>query len=230
MGLRSRSSVLAAPAAPAFDPAAYWTERHAAHAGLLAAVGHRCLTEQENAAQYEIKRRRIVEVLGRYLPDPRGRALLDAGCGTGVLSETFSTLGYIVTGVDFCESAVHAARERVRDAEFLVSPLDELCLGDRFDAITAVDVFIHIVDDDNWRRTLSNLAGHLKPGGVLLILDSMSVDGQRDATHCCRRSREQWQRLFTVLNLDADYDDCFELAHEGSRKDLFVLRSTAVSP
>ncbi len=208
--------------AQAFDAAAYWADRHATHAGSLAAVGHRQLSESENAAQYDLKRKKLLDVLNRHLPDPRGRTLLDAGCGIGVLSQAFADHGFSVSGVDFCESAICAAQERVPSATFLASPLDKLRLGTRFDAITIIDVLLHIVDDAKWRATLVALAAHLKPEGVMLILDSLSEDGQPDATHCRRRSKQDWERVFDELGLHMAQHERFELPYEAAIKDLLT--------
>ncbi len=218
MGLLPR--LARAPLASKFDPAGYWADRHAAHAGQLAAVGHRQLTEEQNAAQYEIKRRKLLDVLDRFFPDPRKRTLLDAGCGIGVLSEAFANHGYEVTGVDFCESAVAAARQRVPNAKFLTCPLDELRLDKRFDVITVVDVLLHIVDDAKWQRTLAALTSHLKPQGVLLILDSLNEASKLDATHVRRRPKREWEGAFDELGLRLTQHERFSLPHEDLSKDL----------
>ena len=102
-----------------FVPSTYWEMRHQSHFGSLKAVGHRQLSDIANAEQYETKRRHIAGMIGRYVDDPRGKTLLDAGCGVGVLTPTYVGLGFDVLGVDFSETAVRSARSRGVRAEFL---------------------------------------------------------------------------------------------------------------
>ena len=54
------------------------------------------------------------EVVTRLLGHGSGR-LLDVGCGTGVYAESFTQLGWSVTGVDVSEDMLQFARERKVD-------------------------------------------------------------------------------------------------------------------
>jgi 2-polyprenyl-3-methyl-5-hydroxy-6-metoxy-1,4-benzoquinol methylase len=218
---------IAPPSGAVFDPAAYWAKRHIEHAGTLAAVGHRCLSEEQNAAQYALKRDRIIQALDRFVPEPSGCTLLDAGCGTGVLCGAFASRGYCVTGVDFCASAIRDARERVPQATFLAAPLADLRLHRTFDAVAAVDVLMHVTDDNEWRQTVATLAAHLGTQSVLIILDSTIEDGEPEPPHCRRRPLRLWQTLFDELRLRIVLHDRFELHHEKSVKDLLVCQPEA---
>ncbi|NUC74003.1 class I SAM-dependent methyltransferase [Haloterrigena sp. SYSU A558-1] len=118
------------------------------------------------------QRDRWLEVLRETIGDDP-RRVLDAGCGTGVLSLLLAELGHDVTGVDFAPSMLERAREKARaagqsvefhrgDAEALAAP------DDAFDLLTAR----HLV----W--TLPNPAAAIRewqrvvePGGRILLVE-----------------------------------------------------------
>jgi magnesium-protoporphyrin O-methyltransferase len=96
-----------------------------------------------------------------WLPqDLRGRRVLDAGCGTGLLSIEAARRGAHVVAIDLSPTLVGLARERSpRDlgdgaVEFLVGDMFDTGLG-RFDHVVAMDSLIHYPAPD----TVNVLAG-----------------------------------------------------------------------
>lgn len=111
---------------------------------------------------------------------PAGARILDAGCGSGWLSEYFARLGYDVTGIDITPDLIEISRDRIRalppniDHEtpircrFLVHDLELGALDEKFDAIVCYDAMHHLEDA---RSAICNLAAMLPLGGVLFILE-----------------------------------------------------------
>jgi SAM-dependent methyltransferase len=109
------------------------------------------------------------------LPGPR---VLDAGCGFGgTIFHWQPRIGGRYEGITLSRVqlavAEHEARRRgIADAcQFRVQSYDET-LGSGFDAIVAIESLVHSPD---LHRTISNLAGALQPGGVLMLLDDMAA-------------------------------------------------------
>jgi cyclopropane fatty-acyl-phospholipid synthase-like methyltransferase len=110
----------------------------------------------------------IVSILeGLERPNP---AILDAGCGLGKLSERLAAYGQ-VTGVDWSETAVTAARARVPGAEFFTVDLvrdDVTPFRDRFGLAVSTEVLEH-VGRENRLGLLENLRSCLVPNGFLIL-------------------------------------------------------------
>ena len=101
--------------------------------------------------------------------------VLDAGCGTGENALFLASRGFEVTGVDWAERAIAAAREKADQrgvtAEFLVA--DATRLADRvpgpFDSVVDSGLF-HTFDDLDRRRYVASLSAVLSPGATLHVL------------------------------------------------------------
>ncbi|MCL1562816.1 bifunctional 2-polyprenyl-6-hydroxyphenol methylase/3-demethylubiquinol 3-O-methyltransferase UbiG [Parasaccharibacter sp. TMW 2.1886] len=117
----------------------------------------------------------------RHLPAslfhlPELPTLLDIGCGAGLASERFATLGFDTLGVDASEDGIQAARAHValHPLPPQAAPLHYLCSsaetlleeGRQFDVISALEIIEHVRDPQVFLSLLSGLA---KPGGYVAI-------------------------------------------------------------
>lgn len=133
-------------------------------------------------------------VIDRLDPRP-GETVLDAGCGSGRVTELLLDRGARVLAVDADADMVAQARERLGDrpAALWVQDLLELEPPENADAVFSNAVF-HWIDDHP--RLWARLHTALKPGGRLVaqcggfgnldhvrgIADRLVPDGQPDAT------------------------------------------------
>ncbi|HEY2071579.1 MAG TPA: bifunctional 2-polyprenyl-6-hydroxyphenol methylase/3-demethylubiquinol 3-O-methyltransferase UbiG [Rhizomicrobium sp.] len=108
---------------------------------------------------------------GRSLRPFDGLALLDIGCGGGLLSEPMARLGFAVTGVDPSEKNIgtakaHAAQTgtavdyRADEAETLLAE------GRSFDIVLNMEVVEHVAD---LRAYLTACTGLIAPGGLMIV-------------------------------------------------------------
>jgi SAM-dependent methyltransferase len=105
---------------------------------------------------------------------PNGARVLDIGSGTGFYLDRWREAGAAaITGSDLTTAAISSLSQRYS------VPLVQLDIGESaiplrgpFDAISAIDVLFHIVDDARYRQALRNLAALLAPNGVLIFTDN----------------------------------------------------------
>jgi 2-polyprenyl-3-methyl-5-hydroxy-6-metoxy-1,4-benzoquinol methylase len=92
--------------------------------------------------------------------------ILEAGCGTGWLSDKLSEFGK-VTGVDLGSKIIDTAQLTYPHVQFLSGDVHTIDLPvGAFDVIVTSEVLSHVPDQPAFMRRLSDL---LKPGGYLLI-------------------------------------------------------------
>lgn len=206
-----------------FQPQRYWESRHKRFSKSLQSVGHLQLSHSDNAKQYELKRGYIAELMNNYFPSPKGLKLLNGGCGIGFFTRSFVDMGFEVTAVDLSDAAIKKARLVAPKAHFVVSPLSTLQLNEGFDVVTAIDVLLHIVDDQMWRAALTSLVSHLHSNGKLLILDQMIAASADHPPHVKTRSLAEYKAMFVNLGLHIVEHEKIKLEQEDSWKDLLMV-------
>lgn len=154
---------------------AYWDERLREHWGLEGAssvvYGRRFARWR-----YRVRARVFQRVVRGLGVEPSRLDVLDVGCGTGFYLDQWRALGArSLAGLDISGWAVdqlrtaHPGALLVRgDIGGAGSPLPV----EAFDAVSAIDVLVHLVDDSEFARALRHLHEALRPGGFLILSDS----------------------------------------------------------
>ena len=121
---------------------------------------------------------REIPFLQKILSDGGARSVADVACGSGQHAIALAKLGFRVTGIDPDRSLLDRARAAARaeevEVEWIEASFSDLERhvargGQRYDAIVCVGNSLALVDGDELPRALSNLAGLLSPGGVLVL-------------------------------------------------------------
>lgn len=100
---------------------------------------------------------------------PGARTLLDVACGTGKHLEHLKT-EFEVEGLDLDEEMLEIARTRNPDVRFHVGSMLEFDLGRRFDVVACLFSSIaYMRTPENLDRAVATMAGHLQPGGLLVV-------------------------------------------------------------
>jgi ubiquinone/menaquinone biosynthesis C-methylase UbiE len=101
--------------------------------------------------------------------NPNAETLLDVACGTGKHLE-YLREHYQVEGLDLNPEMLEVARGRCPDVSFHQGNMVTFGLGRRFDVVTCLFSAIGYVKTvDNLKRTVANMASHLRPGGIVVI-------------------------------------------------------------
>jgi len=144
----------------------------------------------------------------------RNAKILEAGCGTGWLSDRLSEFGK-VTGVDLGSEILETAQRNYPQVEFRSGDVHTLDLPvNAFDVIVTSEVLSHVPDQPAFIRRLAEL---LKPGGFLLITtQNKFVFERRDDVAPPDGWIRQWVTMKTLKGL--------------LRKDFSLLRATTLEP
>ena len=96
--------------------------------------------------------------------------ILDIGCGGGLISENLTKLGAQVTGIDFVESNIDAAKVHANKnnlkINYLVKDLERDKIQNKYDVIIIFEVLEHL---NNWESFLLKIKKNLKKNGILII-------------------------------------------------------------
>jgi 2-polyprenyl-6-hydroxyphenyl methylase / 3-demethylubiquinone-9 3-methyltransferase len=99
-----------------------------------------------------------------------GLAVLDIGCGGGILAEPLARLGAIMTAIDPSETNVAAAQQHAEQSELTIdyrcTTAEELAeQGARFDLVLAMEVVEHVADVPLFVKSCAQM---VKPGGLMI--------------------------------------------------------------
>lgn len=100
---------------------------------------------------------------------PGAASLLDVACGTGAHLAHLRRW-YDVAGVDVEPAMIGQAQGRLPEADLRVGDMRSLSLGRRFDAVICLFSSIgYMRSPDELALAVAAMAGHLAPGGVLVV-------------------------------------------------------------
>ncbi len=118
---------------------------------------------------YRRRQEKFIESVVRKNTKVKRKSLLDVGCGRGLMLSMLKDK-YACTGLDINPNEIKSAKKRVKGVNFLIGNMLDFNLKMEFDIITCFDSIDH--GDDlraNIGKTLTNLYGHLRKGGVLIF-------------------------------------------------------------
>jgi 2-polyprenyl-3-methyl-5-hydroxy-6-metoxy-1,4-benzoquinol methylase len=182
-----------------YRPREFWQERLRAQFDLRGS-GETGLSLAYNRACYRLRAEVLTTALREHGFDPRGKEVLDVGCGTGFFTAYYLERGARVTGVDIAPVAIETLRARHPTSRFVLADIGEQPVEGRFDVVNAMDVLYHITDDARWEAAVTHLTQAVREQGVLLISDAFS-DMERLAEHNRMRPLARYRTLLNDAGL-----------------------------
>jgi len=130
----------------------------------------------------EVREGYSTEIVARAVDRGRlgpGARVLEIGCGTGKLTELLTDLGLKIDAVDPGARMIAAARRRVGLLDNVTFHVGRFEVADlpleAYDAVFSATAFHWLNPKVSWRK----VASHLKPGGLLALLQHTSVHDER---------------------------------------------------
>lgn len=153
-----------------YRPREYW-EKTLSEQFDLRGTGEPGLSLAYNVACYQLRREVLDAALAAAACDPRGKRVLDVGCGTGFWTAYYTGRGAEYTGLDIAATSVARLQQAYPNARFVHSDVSEAELEGTWDVVNVFDVLYHVTDDARWEAALGRLARAVAPGGLLLVTD-----------------------------------------------------------
>ena len=111
----------------------------------------------------------FLDLVLKYIP--KDKYILDAGCGTGIITMALKKMGYQISGLDISNDMLMILRHKM-DMENVYFPLYENDLCDELPknsfgaVISFLDVINYIID---YKKALRNIYDSLIPGGIFIF-------------------------------------------------------------
>ena len=127
--------------------------------------------ESEFRPLHEINPLRV-DYIERHAHGLAGKAVLDIGCGGGILAEAMARRGAQVTGIDMAELSLQVARLHLHESGLEVDYQQSTAKAfaeanaARFDVVTCLEMLEHVPDPAS---VIAAAAALLKPEGVLFL-------------------------------------------------------------
>lgn len=157
----------------------------------------------------------------RFERDPKagrpleGLALLDVGCGGGLLCEPMTRLGAAAVGIDPSATNVEVARLHAAqmglEIDYRATTAEELVTtGEAFDVVLAMEVVEHVADIDAF---VAACAALLKPGGLLFVATinrtmkafALAIVGAEYVLRWLPRGTHEYDKLVRPAELEASF-------------------------
>ena len=177
----------------------------------------------------------------------RGAAVLDVGCGAGLLSEALAQSGAKVTAIDLAPNLLRVARlhglESGVEVDYRESPVEALADGmpSAFDAITCMEMLEHVPQPASVIEACARL---LKPGGRLFLSTlnrtpaafAIAIVGAEYLARLLPRGTHQYRDFIKPSELAAwlreaglELEDVSGLAYEPWRNSARIVSRTDVN-
>jgi 2-polyprenyl-6-hydroxyphenyl methylase/3-demethylubiquinone-9 3-methyltransferase len=167
-----------------------------------------------NPVRLRFIRDRAVAHFGRdpsVLAPLTGLAVLDIGCGGGLICEPMARLGAAVTGIDPSAKNVGTARTHAAatglEIDYRATTAEALAEdGLRFDMVLNLEVVEHVADVDGFLAASADL---LKPGGLMICATlnrtlkslAMAKVGAEYVLRWLPRGTHDWRKFLTPAEL-----------------------------
>ncbi len=187
-----------------YRPESYWQQRLSKNFS-LGGVGHSGLGLEYNKWLYKARIRALNKLLKGGLINPRGKQILDIGCGTGFYIDYWQRLGAAhIVGLDITEISISRVSAIYPDYRFLKADItaEKLELSSGFDIITAFDVLFHIVDEDGFEQAIRNIRSVSRKDTRILIMDNFLSRRRSPGFHENDRTIDSYQQVLAKNGLE----------------------------
>lgn len=175
-----------------FNQSNYWIKRHKKYINDPRSVGNLSHSLAQNIEGERIVQSAMDAILGTINILKTPKTSIDLGCGYGRVSCCFTDLDYDYTGLDVSSEAIDQAKDKNPAGKFLTQDLLKWEPKLTYDVVCSLFVFVHFVNDADWRNFLINALSCVDKNGLIIIADEFSNGRNAIAAHVVKRPRESY--------------------------------------
>ena len=108
-----------------------------------------------------------LDLMLKLVQPQQGETILDAGCGSGIFTQSLTATGSRVTGSDISEPMLNRARQRIQGQSFLAADICKLPFADNHFDKTILNTALEFIEDG--QQAIAELFRVTKPGGTIVI-------------------------------------------------------------
>jgi len=185
-----------------YDPQSFWDNTMRGDFDVRS-IAFPTFPKSLNEAMYRSMKTTVDRIVQAETLSGHGCSVLDVGSAIGIWIEYWRTRGASrVVGLDITDAGFERLRERFPGVELIHADIgdEKLATQECFDVVSAMNMLLHVTDDQRWEQALANLARLTKPGGLLLVMDPVVFARSRgaplDETAIERRRHvDEWRRV-----------------------------------
>ena len=172
--------------------------------------GHIDLPYEYNHWMYKLKLKKVKQSALKHAGSANieNANVVELGCGTGIYVKQWQNLGVKkLIGLDISPRATNNLQAIYPEYEFHCEDLGNEQIPDLYgenahDIVTAIGVLVHILDDEQFRKALCNIASLAKKDGLILIAEYLCRGDHQESAYMKIRSISWYKKELQKAGLE----------------------------
>ncbi len=180
-----------------FDYIEYWNNRLNLNFN-IEGVGYIGLGEIYNKLLYQSRLDLLDGILNKAFSETSNIRVLELGPGIGIFTEYFCRRGVqVYEAIDISSKSVSELQRSYPQYQFKHGDIcEDSYYEGEYDLIFSADVLLHVTNENQYAKAISNISRHLSSNGICIILDPISIINTKSLSpHVVIRDKEYVEKV-----------------------------------
>jgi glycosyltransferase involved in cell wall biosynthesis/2-polyprenyl-3-methyl-5-hydroxy-6-metoxy-1,4-benzoquinol methylase len=186
-----------------FDYVEYWNKRLNLNFN-IEGVGYIGLGEIYNKLLYKNRIDLLDGILDKAFNETSNKRVLELGPGIGIFTEYFYKKGVqLYEAIDISSKSVSELQRSYQKYQFKHGDIcEDSYYEGEYDLIFSADVLLHVTNENQYAKAISNISRHLSANGICILLDPISIiNTKSQSPHVVIRDKEYVEKVMINHNL-----------------------------
>ncbi|MBU1164536.1 class I SAM-dependent methyltransferase [Patescibacteria group bacterium] len=184
----------------------FWNERLKKSFDLQG-VGNRSFSKRYNQYLYRLQEIATIRLFNKLGIVIQNKEVINIASGVGYFDNYFKQLGAAkVVGTDISEYAVSKLKKIYPQNQYYQFDISKNLPADlenkKFDIVTAYNVLFHIIEDDAFNQSISNIKKLVQDDGYIIITDTLGCFTIHFQKHVKFRSKSFYNKILAEQGLE----------------------------